>query len=89
MDDSLPIPSDLVYAQYARLGATATIGARRFVVNSGMEETEFITEIQKVRERMAYWHGCSLDELENAYQRYRTLLENLTGVDPTKISLRK
>ena len=89
MDDSLPIPSDLVYAQYARLGATATIISRKFVYDAGMEETEFITEIQKVRERMAYWHGCGQDELENAYQRYRTILENLTGVDPTKISLRK
>lgn len=89
MDDSLPIPSDLVYAQYARLGATATIISRKFVYDAGMQETEFITEIQKVRERMTYWRCRSSDELKNAYQRYRTLLENLTGVDPTQISLRK
>ena len=86
MDNSLPIPSDLVYAQYARLGATATIISRKFVYDAGMAETEFITEIQKVRERMAYWRSRSSEELENAYQRYRTLLEKLTGVDPTQIS---
>ena len=89
MDDSLPIPSDLVYAQYVRLGSTATILSRKFVYDAGMEETEFITEVQKVRDRMTYWRRCSSDELKNAYQRFCTLLENLTGVHPTQISLKK
>lgn len=86
-DDSLPIPSDLVYAQYARLGATATIISRKFVYDGGMKETEFITEIRKVRERMAYWRSRGSDELELAHQRYRNLLRKLTGVDPAPISL--
>ncbi|WP_447971132.1 aldolase/citrate lyase family protein [Nitrospira sp. M1] len=82
MDRSLPIPSDLVYAQYARLGATATIVSRKFVYDAGMEEQEFIAEIQKVRERMAFWQGSRLEDLDNAYEAYRTLLQSLTGQDP-------
>lgn len=89
MDTSLPIPSDLVYAQYARLGAAATIISRKFVYEEGMEETEFIAEIQKVRERMDYWRSRGEDELEDAYQQYCRLLEKLTGIDPSKICLRK
>ena len=87
MDDSLPIPSELVYAQYARLRATATIISRKFVYDTGMMESEFITEIQKVRERMGYWYSCSSDELTVAYQKYCRLLESLTGIDPAKVSL--
>ena len=89
MDTSLPIPSDLVYAQYARLGATATIISRKFVYDDGMDEAEFIAEIKKVRERMDYWRSRSKGELEQAYQYYCRLLKKLTGTDPSQICVRK
>ena len=88
MDTSLPIPSDLVYAQYARLGATATIISRKFVYDEGMEEHTFITEIQKVRERLDYWRSQSQDGLKRAYEQYCDLLMNLTGRNPRQIRLR-
>ncbi|GJL56854.1 MAG: hypothetical protein NPIRA02_39860 [Nitrospirales bacterium] len=89
MDTSLPIPSDLVYAQYARLGARATIVSRKFVYDSGMVEQDFIAEVQKVRERMDFWYRSSSEDLTNAYQTYRTLLQNLTGQDPAQFSFSK
>ena len=30
LDDALPIPADLIYAEYARVGATAALVARAF-----------------------------------------------------------
>lgn len=54
LDQALPIASDLVYAQHARLGATGALLARSFFV-PGMSRQGFAIEIAKLRERLRYW----------------------------------
>ena len=52
-DVSLPVPSELVYAQYARLGATGALLSRVFF--NGLQEAQLAQEISKTRERLNYW----------------------------------
>ena len=61
------IPSDLIYAQYPRLGATAALIARSFFV-SGPDEpaVDIAAEVRRARARLAWWAGRPADELERA-----------------------
>lgn len=69
-DDKLPIPSDLIYAQYPRLGATAALISRAFF--GGEPDTVDLTaEVRKSRERLDWWNGRSLVEIEQAHQQFR------------------
>ena len=52
-DDALPIPSDLVYAQYPRLGATAAWLARSFY--NGLLPHQIPAAILELRNRLAWW----------------------------------
>lgn len=52
-DVSLPVPSELVYAQYPRLGATGALLSRVFF--NGLQEAQLAQEISKTRERLNYW----------------------------------
>ncbi|MFO7633142.1 MAG: aldolase/citrate lyase family protein [Caldilinea sp.] len=52
-DVSLPVPSELVYAQYPRLGATGALLSRVFF--NGLQEAQLAQEIRKARERLNYW----------------------------------
>jgi HpcH/HpaI aldolase/citrate lyase family len=52
-DVSLPVPSDLVYAQYPRLGATGALLSRVFF--NGLQKAQLSQEISKARERLNYW----------------------------------
>jgi 2-keto-3-deoxy-L-rhamnonate aldolase RhmA len=83
LDDSLPLPSELVYAQYARLGATAAFVSQQFL-SDDMTESQFRMEVEKIRERMTYWSRRDSGELKDAYRRFRTILENLTGTITNK-----
>lgn len=53
LDASLPIPSELVYAQYPRLGATGALLSRAFFTD--LPEARFAEELGKARERLSYW----------------------------------
>ena len=57
-DDSLPIPSDLIYAQYPRLGATGALIARSFFDGLGPGPEALAEAIAAARRRMGYWYGC-------------------------------
>lgn len=64
-DDSLPVPADLVYAQYARLGATAALVSRSFF-GEDPEALDVAAEIARARRRMEEWRACGAEELEAA-----------------------
>ena len=66
-DGSLPVPSDLLYAQHARLGASCALIARSFLTGGG----ELAAEVGRARERIAYWRTRERDELEAATDALR------------------
>jgi HpcH/HpaI aldolase/citrate lyase family protein len=63
-DTSLPVPSDLVYAQYARTGATAALISRSFL--DGDEPVNLARAIADARARLALWSGRDEADLEAA-----------------------
>ncbi len=65
MDRELPIPSDLVYAQQARLGSTGALIARSFFTPE-MSESDFGEAVSQLRLRLQYWFEAPVSEVENA-----------------------
>jgi hypothetical protein len=67
MNDDQVIPSDLIYAQYPRLGATAALIARSFFTpRPGEQAVDVTAEIGRARERLAWWGRQSADAWEDA-----------------------
>ncbi len=64
-DRDLPVPSDLVYAQHARLKASGALLARSFF-GAAMTQEVFINEIARLRRRLREWSAASVDALETA-----------------------
>jgi hypothetical protein len=64
-DTSLPVPADLVYAQYPRLGATGAWIARSFFRDLPPRE-QLKEEILGVRRRLDEWSEASPEALEQA-----------------------
>jgi hypothetical protein len=75
-DDTLPIPSDLIYAEYARTGATGALLARSFwsepIADLGME-------ISRVQERLGHWRACDRAALAAAHAELARRAEDLGG----------
>lgn len=69
LDDSQPIPTDLIYAQYPRLGATGALVSRAFF-GTAPERLDVAAEVAACRARMAHWQACSKDELDAARARF-------------------
>ena len=65
----LPIPSDLVYASLARLGATGALLARSFL--RGATAADLPSCVRQVRERMDDWRCRGDDELAEAREALR------------------
>jgi hypothetical protein len=63
-DNTLPIPTDLVYAEYARTGATAALLSRSFF---GPATGDLRREIARVREELAAWGKRPAESLRNAH----------------------
>jgi hypothetical protein len=74
-DVGLPIPTDLVYAQYARLGASAALVSRAFF-GGDPEGIDLTAEVSRSRTRLAEWAERSPEELEAAR---RELSERAAG----------
>lgn len=72
LDTSLPIPSELVYAQYPRLGATGALLSRVFC--TGLQHTQFVPEVARARARLSYWSQQSAATLHAAREELRTLV---------------
>jgi len=70
MDDSQPIPTDLIYSQYPRLGATGALISRAFFGGGGPDSIDVVAEIRRCRERIAHWQSRPADELEAAKDRF-------------------
>ena len=66
-DRGLPIPADLVYAEYARTGATAALVSRSFFAATD-QEMDLTDEIRRARERLAAWTFREPAELEAAHR---------------------
>jgi citrate lyase beta subunit len=67
LDEDLPIRSDLIYAQQARLGSSGALIARSFFSRL-MNEQEFAGEITRLRARLDDWAVASVTELEAAHE---------------------
>ena len=76
-DTRLPLPSDLIYAQYARLGATAALVSRAFL-SPDPTAIDLTAEVALAREHLAAWFGRSERELKDARDE---LAEAATNVD--------
>jgi citrate lyase beta subunit len=64
-DEDLPIPTDLVYAQYARLGARGALLSRSFF-EPDPEAIDLEAELVRSHERLAWWRTRTPEELEEA-----------------------
>lgn len=64
-DTAMPIPTDLVYAQYPRLGATGAWIARSFA-DSELSPDEFQAVILALRKRLNHWAAAPIEDLERA-----------------------
>ena len=69
MDASLPISTDLIYAQYPRLNATGALVSRAFFGRDPLA-LDVTAEVAACRERMAHWQRCDRDQLEAARQEF-------------------
>ena len=63
-DASLPVPADLVLAQYPRLGATGAWLSRSFF--RGLDPEDAGTAIRSLRQRLSEWATASIESLESA-----------------------
>lgn len=72
-DESLPIPSDLIYAQYPRLGATAALISRAFLASAG-QAVDLTEEVKRSRESLAHWCAADPAELQQAQRSLRAAL---------------
>jgi 2-keto-3-deoxy-L-rhamnonate aldolase RhmA len=61
-DAALPIPSDLIYAEYARLGATAALVARAFPLDG-----DLAAAVTTARARLARWRSADAATLAAAH----------------------
>ena len=74
-DESLPIPSDLVLAQYPRLGATAAWLARSFY--KGLAPHQIPEAVRTVRARLAWWSAQQPHQLDAQRDRLSAALHAL------------
>ncbi len=61
----LPVPADLVYAEYVRTGATAALLSRSFTNGHG---NDIAREVRRARERLGEWYAGSEEELALAHR---------------------
>lgn len=78
LDDSLPVPSELIYAQYPRLGATGALLSRVF--SNGLGDAEFAQEVARARARLTWWAQQPAGRLHDARAELRALVA--TGASP-------
>jgi hypothetical protein len=76
-EDTLPVPSELVYPQYARLGATAAWLARSFY--AGLNPRQIPTAVRQVRDRIAWWSNQPQPVLETQCAKLAAAIRALPG----------
>lgn len=75
-DTTLPIPPELVYAEHARLGATAGLLSRSFVKHDGVS-ANLAVEVARLRDRLREWRSRDQAELEEAHAELARLARAL------------
>lgn len=60
-DSRLPIPGDLIYAQYPRLGATRALVSRVFY-SPDYRSLDLAKEVRTARERLDYWYQAGAEK---------------------------
>jgi hypothetical protein len=73
-DGALPIPSDLVYAEYARTGATGAILARSFTAGSTQTLAH---DVALARQRLEEWRCREVTRVDHAHAELRRLAQRL------------
>jgi 2-keto-3-deoxy-L-rhamnonate aldolase RhmA len=73
LDDSQPIPTDLIYAQYARLNATGALVSRAFF-GGNRAAIDVGAEVARCRQRMAHWRRQDVAELNAARSHFVALV---------------
>jgi hypothetical protein len=69
-DQSLPIPSDLVYAQLVRLGATAALLSRTYLRRQATPDV-LRADVSRTRRQLDRWRRASPAALESAHRRFQ------------------
>jgi hypothetical protein len=77
-DTRLPIDPDLVYAQYARLGADRALVSRVFVTPDH-RELDLAAEVRRARERIEQWRGSDPASLTAARTELRSSVRALVA----------
>jgi hypothetical protein len=75
-DSRLPVPSDLVYAQYPLLSGDRALVSRVFIT-ADKDEIDLPEEVKIFRERMDYWKGCGREKLSQAREELRRVVVGL------------
>ena len=70
-DVRLPVPSELVYAQYPRLGASGALLSRVF--HRDLPPDRFAEEVRRARERLGFWSAQSSAALQAAHAELAAL----------------
>jgi 2-keto-3-deoxy-L-rhamnonate aldolase RhmA len=78
-DRELPIPSELIYAQYPRLGATAALISRAYLACEEGEDIDLLHEVARSRVLLARWSAASPPELRHARRVFRAALAQCEG----------
>ncbi len=71
----LPVPADLVYAQYPRLGATSARLFRHFL-GPNPREMDFDKEVTSLRQRLTHWYAQGPEAWEEARSELQRLFRN-------------
>ena len=74
-DNDLPVPSDLVYAQYPRLGATSARLFRPFL-GADPRSLDIALEVRQLRERLSFWHAQGAAAWEEARRELHRCLRS-------------
>jgi hypothetical protein len=72
-DDALPIPADLIYAEYGRVGGTAALIARAFPTAGDLG-----VEVARARHRLASWRTATPEALAAAHAELARRAQALT-----------
>jgi HpcH/HpaI aldolase/citrate lyase family len=73
MDNDLPVPSDLLYAQYPRLGATSARLFRPFLGSNPLS-LDITREVKRLRGRLSFWGEQGAEAWEEARRELQQIL---------------
>jgi hypothetical protein len=73
-DGSLPVPADLIYAQYAYHGAHAALISRVFTASQN-DPVNMQNEVANARRRIEYWFTRTPQELSQAHKKLSDLVD--------------